>query len=166
MKDILKMPIQILFLLCGLMALVGVGPFTYYVYKFIEQTHSNKPDNYIYPDWRDFAWTLLSVVVISIFDYIGYKVLNKLFRPYCKVQDDIEDRDRRTVKAAYSIFKFFYFVSVSTWGFVVLHDKKFFPSLLGGTGDLHRCYENFPYQKPEAREGLKMFIVLQLGYHV
>ena len=145
MKQILKMPIQIIFLLCGLLAIVGVGPFTYYCYSYIDESHKNKPSDYIFPDWRDFRWTLLSILIICVLDYIGIKVLNKLIRPICKVQDDIEDRDRRTEKAAYAGFKFFYFLAVTIWGFVILHNKHFFPNLLGGTGDFHRCSENYPY---------------------
>lgn len=160
------MPIQIFFVICGLVAIIGVGPFTYYCYSYIDQAFKNKPDDYDFPDWRDFKWTLLSIAIISIVDFIAHKVLNKLFRPLCKIQDDIEERDRRTEKAAYSGFKLLYFLAVSVWGFVILHNKQFFPSLLGGTGDFHKCSQNYPYQHPDTREGIFWFLVLQLGFHV
>ena len=160
------MPIQIMFILCGLVAIVGVGPFTYYCYEYIDQSIENKPVDYDFPNWRDFKWTLLSVAIISILDVIAYMVLNKLFRPICKIQDDIEERDRRTEKASYSGFKLIYFLAVTIWGYVILHNKQFFPPLLAGSGDFHKCSQNYPYQKPETREGIMWFLVLQLGFHV
>ena len=84
-KKVLKMPIQIFFVLCVLLAIVGVGPFTFYCYQYIEKAFENKPDDYEFPNWKDFKWTLLSVAIISIMDFIAHITLNKLFRPFCKI---------------------------------------------------------------------------------
>ena len=40
-----------------------------------------------------------------------------------KIQDDLEERDRRSEKAAYNLFKLCYYIAVTVWGFVVLKDK-------------------------------------------
>ena len=83
-KNLLKSPVQIFFGLLAIVALVGVGPFTYYSYKFSVKSIEKKPEGYEYPDWRDFKWSLLSVAVIGILDALLYNIFLKLFRPYCK----------------------------------------------------------------------------------
>lgn len=165
-KQLLKSPIQLFFLLCGLVALIGIGPFTYYCYKYTEKAIENKPEDYVFPDWRDFKWVLLSVMTIGVIDVIAYNICLRCFRPICKEQDDLQQRERRSKKAAYNIFKVFYFLGVSIWGYYILLDKRFFPKLLGGSGDIYLCHKGFPYQDPKHRWGIQAFLLGQLGYHV
>ena len=83
--SILKNPIQVLFLVCGILSLVGACPFTYFCYKHIKKAHENKPDDYEFPSWKDFKWTLLSVAIISVFDVLAYIILRRLLKPYIKI---------------------------------------------------------------------------------
>lgn len=81
---------QIFFLLCGLVALIGIGPFTYYCFIYTEKAIERKPADYVFPDWRDFKWVLLSVLTVGVLDVIAFNICLRIFRPYCKVQDDLE----------------------------------------------------------------------------
>ena len=164
--SILKNPIQVLFLIFGILSVILVFPFTYFCYSYIQKVHESKKGNYELPDWRDFKWTLLSIAIISICDVLAFMVLSRLFRPFVKIQDDLEERDRRSEKAGYNLFKLGYYVAVTAWGYVILKDKQFFPVLLGGSGDINRCFEKYPFQPAATREGVWIYIVFQLGFHV
>lgn len=106
------------------------------------------------------------MVIVGVLDAVFYNLFLKLFRPLCKEQEDLKSREKRSKKAAYSAFKFFYFTGVSVWGYFILFDKRFFPRALGGSGDLYLCHKDFPYQKPEIRSGLQAFLLGQLGFHL
>lgn len=147
------------FVLCALVALVGVGPFTYYSYKQTEKAIEEKPADYPFPDWRDFKWVVLSVLSVALLDVITFNICLRCFRPICKEQEDLEQREKRSRKAANNIFKLFYYICISIWGYIILYDKRYFPYLLGGHGDLWLCHDGFPYQPFEHRFGLKAFLL-------
>lgn len=43
LKYLLKSPMQVLFTICGIGALIGIGPFTYFSYKFTVKAIEQKP---------------------------------------------------------------------------------------------------------------------------
>lgn len=129
--------------------MVGLGPFIYFGYQFRSKAMKNKPKDYEFPMWSDFKYALLFAVIIGICDAILYNIAYRLFKPFCKEQDDLLDRNKRSKKAAYSFFKLIYFTLMSIWGYIILFDKNFFPPLLGGSGDLYNCADGFPYQDEE-----------------
>lgn len=110
-------------MICGILSVILVFPFTYYCYSYMSRVQEVNQDNYEFPNWRDFKWTLLSIAIISICDVLAFMVLSRLLRPFVKIQDDLEERDRRSEKAAYNLFKLCYYIAVTVWGFVVLKDK-------------------------------------------
>ena len=72
-------------------------------------------------------------------------------------------RELRSGKAAHCIYKFFYFVIVSAWGYSVMKDQVWFPTYLGGSGDMIRSFDGHPHANH--CEGLKMYILVTMGYH-
>lgn len=153
-------------MLLSLGALIGIIPFIYYLVIFIEKAQNNAPDGYEFPSYRDFKWTLLSCVILSIVDWVANRAFYPLFKPYCKEQNDVAECDRRTKKTTNNIYKFFYYTAITIWGYSVLENKRFFPKLLGGNGDLFDCHLDFPYQNPETRTGVQLFLLGQLGFHL
>ena len=75
------------------------------------------------------------------------------------------DRERRTKKSANNLYKFFYYLGVSIWGYCVLYDKRFFPSALGGEGSLYKCHVDYPYIPIEYRTGMRAYYLVQLGFY-
>jgi len=142
------------FALCGIVALIGIGPFTYYSYIYTAKAIQDKPIDYQFPNWRDFKWVLLSIVSIVILDFLAFNICLRFFRPLCKEQSDLEQREKRSKKAANNMFKLVYYTCIGTWGYFILLDKRYFPSLLGGHGDLYLCHVGYPYQEPQHRTGL------------
>ena len=61
-----------------------------------------------------------------------------VFYPWVKKCKNDEERDLRAGKGAYQIFKFVLMTSSSIWGWNVLKDQPFFPTMLGGIGDYDR----------------------------
>ena len=84
MKELLKSPVQIFFILCAIGAIIGIGPFTYYCYEYINKAIEKKPSQYVFPHWHDFKWTLIAVGVVSVVDLFLTWLFPKILTPYCK----------------------------------------------------------------------------------
>lgn len=56
------------------------------------------------------------------------------------------------------------FIISSTWGYVLMRDQDFFPASLGGSGDIWKTFQDFPYQKPIP--GMKEYYMFNLGWHL
>ena len=96
----LKSPVQVFFLLCAIGAILGITPFTYYCYIYVANAIKHKPSTYIFPNWMDFKWTIFAALIYACIDIVLGRILIKLLKPLCKVQDDVVERDRRTEKSA------------------------------------------------------------------
>jgi hypothetical protein len=92
------------------------------------------------------------------------KVFYSFFVPYCKEQNDLKLRELRSAKAAKSLYKAFYFMFATAWGYYVLKDEYYLPPSLGGRGLMVRSFEEHPFAKHA--EGLKTYILVTMGYHV
>lgn len=66
------------------------------------------------------------------------RVFYPIFFPFCKEKKDLQERDRRTKKAAHNMYIFIYFTTMVAWGYQLLKDKPWFPGMLGGSGDFRR----------------------------
>merc|ERR1711916_218478 len=62
------------------------------------------------------------------------------------------------------LFKFFYFVGISVYGYALMRDTDFLPWVLGGSGTTENCWHGYPYQS--LVEGAQMYYLVQLGYHL
>lgn len=63
-----------------------------------------------------------------------------------------------------SCFKGIYFIIVTTWGYLVLKDTDFLPTVLGGKGEAQNSWINYPY--PKHVPGLKNYLLIPMAYHV
>ena len=91
--------------------------------------------------------TAVASIVFAVLEIVMRKVFYKMFIPYCKEQTDMVLQERRSGKAAFCIYKTFYFMWATAWGYYVLKDQYYFPWYLGGSGDAMRGFEEHPYPK-------------------
>ena len=105
-----------------------------------------------------------STAFFFVFERIIVTCFKPLLRPVCKEQKDIELREKRTKKAAISVFKFFFFSFAVGFGYYVNKDTVFTSVVLGGNGDESKIWENFPeMQIPNL---YKEYYLILMGYHV
>jgi len=94
--------------------------------------------------------------------------MNKLtwgfFYSVCKEKNNEELRQAKTLKACNSLYKGFYFITVTIWGYYVLKDAKYLPWTLLGHGNLQYLRENYPIHSWP--EGLRPYYLGTMGYHV
>ena len=57
-----------------------------------------------------------------------------------------------------------YYLVFSIWGYSLLKDTNFMPPILGGSGDLHNCFVNVPFQQPI--DGLLTYSLVSMGYYL
>ena len=63
------------------------------------------------------------------------------------------------------VFKFVYFFFISIYGFYLLRDREWLPSVLGGSGDIANCFRGLPFPFAELDAGLKTYYLVQFSYH-
>ena len=56
------------------------------------------------------------------------------------------------------------FTISSVWGYRLMQGQEFFPSYLGGSGDIWKTFQNFPYQTQVP--GMKQYYMFNLGWHL
>jgi ceramide synthetase len=63
--------------------------------------------------------------------------------------------------------KALWFGSATIYGYYVMHDLPWFPSILGGTnnGDAGLMNSGYPYQEYPKRWELRIYMLMQMGYH-
>ena len=149
--QILKQPVQMIFCFVAILSLFGCIPFTYYCYQFTQKAKADAPQGYEFPHGSDFWVTFVAAIGFLLTDYTFYKIFVPLFRPICKIQDDIDVREQRVEKMANSLFRLLYFSGITIYGYIAVMDMNFFPSALGGSGDYNLCTLGFPYQKHNQR---------------
>ena len=97
-------------------------PFTIAGYNFCEKTRAAMPKGYEWPELSDMKMTAIASVGFAILEIVTRKVAYIFFVPYCKEQKDITLQELRSGKAAFCIYKAFYFVWATWWGYIVLKD--------------------------------------------
>ena len=88
---------------------------------------------------------MYSTIFFAALEIVISKFASYLFEPYCKVQDNVEERRIRSAKAAACIYKTLYYTWATAWGYLVLKDQPYFPTLLGGSGEFNLAGNEFPY---------------------
>lgn len=104
------------------------------------------------------------MIFIFVLHVIWLKIVPPLLEPIIKVQDDVKDRKKRARKMALMIFSLIWYTSVSIWGYMILKDVEFFPKFLGGSGDIWKTFNDFPFQKDIP--GLRLCYQANLGWHM
>lgn len=122
LKDLTKDPIQLLFFIFASFTVIMLVPFTYAGYKFASNSMQKAPKGYKWPVVTDFWMTGLSSVIFALIDINLRKVFKPMFAPYCKEQTNQQIKEIRSNKAAGSMYKFFYFLWATSWGYYVLKD--------------------------------------------
>lgn len=89
--------------------------------------------------------TAVSSVFFAALQYVARKVFCVMFYPYCKACPTEKEREIRSGKAAFNIFKIFYFCGATFWGFYCLLDQPYMPPSMGGSGDFLTVWKDFPY---------------------
>lgn len=112
---------------------------------------------------------LALIVVCRVFlvNYV-YKPLGRVWLASVKYKyTDEEDWVARVDRFSICAFKFTYFVTIVSWGYVLLKDTHFFPSELGGKGDFHTAMAHFPVDPNsfDFSEGIIAYYMCQLAYH-
>jgi hypothetical protein len=76
------------------------------------------------------------------------------------------DRGFRSEKLVDCLFKGSYYIFSSSFGFYVAKDCEFFTRYLGGQGHSLNMFIEYPYLKIQNYEEVKLYLVIQLGYHL
>jgi hypothetical protein len=134
-----------LFFIFTLFTVGMLVPFTYAAYQFIQVSSTNAPKDYDFPKFSDFILTGYSSIFFAGLQFVARKVFYVMFYPFCKTCETEKERVMRSGKAAFNIFKIFYFAGATGWGFYVLIDQPYMPPSLGGKGDFLTNWKDFPY---------------------
>lgn len=97
-----------------------------------------------WPEWSDFIITICSAFVSLTLNLILNYFTWNYFYSICKEKNDEEIRIAKTKKACNSLFKFFYFMTVTFWGYTILKDEPYLPKWLGGHGDFDNIHADYP----------------------
>lgn len=155
---------QLIFGILALLTLAGLVPFTMSGYWFIVERTAEAPEGYEFPSIKDMQMTLIASVAFAILEIATRRAAYHLFEPYCKVQDNIKERQLRSGKAAFCIYKTLYFIWATSWGYWVLKDQVYMSVYLGGSGHPNQGWKDFPY--PKHTYQLKEYLLITMGYHV
>ena len=146
-SEIVKSPIQFAFMTFTVLSLAMLVPFMYASYQFLKISKANAPEGYEFPMFSDFRLTGCSAIVFAALQYVCRRVFYVMFYPFCKTCETEKEREMRSGKAAFNIFKIFYFTIATFWGFYVLLDQHFMPPSLGGNGVFKNAWLDYPYQE-------------------
>jgi len=140
--------------------------FMYLTVEFYQVSRAEKPaDAPEMVSVFDFRWALISATVLHFFKRQVSKVVEPIIRPICKNQNDVALLKVRSHKAALQIYKCFYMIATSIWGYLVFKDTEVYPYLLGGTNVSGESYYiNSPYNR--AVDGALMYAMITYGYHL
>jgi len=109
-----------------------------------------------------------SAIYIVIFVALRLTLADKVFSvigdwALPKDKWDPETRFHKVDRFGVVLFKFFFFMFISIYGYFLLVEKEWFPSILGGKGDILNCFKSLGML--ELDEGVKTYYLIQLGYH-
>lgn len=110
-----------------------------------------------------FADLLIALALSAVF--VGLRlVLTKLFQPLGRVVLSPTKRTsvERVERFSTVLFKFLYFVGITSFGYYVMKDMAWLPPALGGKGAIVNCF--YTLDTPPSFM-IKVYTLLQLGYH-
>jgi len=157
---------ETVFIIPLFVALFWGSYFLFDLYNIVERRATDNVDKHL-PRVSDFSEALIYVLLLAVSrvvfgDWLFAKV-GDIVLPRNKW--DSSTRDIKVNRFGQVLFKFFYFLFVTAWGYRYLVDKDWFPHLLGGKGDIRSCFRpGFPFV--ELDPGMKTYYLFQMGYHV
>ena len=119
--------------------------FTKDVYDYVMIKWEKCPPGYELPRISDFWVTVAASLVFALLEYLFKQILYVFFIPYCKEQKNLKEREMRSKKGCFSIYRTIYFIFAVAWGYIVLKDQDYLPPSLGGSGDLLNGWKDFDY---------------------
>lgn len=134
------------------------------MHKEVSSRLQQKP-NGGYPVYSDFVMaacvgvglTAAQWLFRAIFDVVARAMIVK--KPRWKP----EVYGARVVRCCDSVFKFFYYATMTTWGLSLLKGQPWVPWVLGGQGETRFCWtDGHPFQ--EVPEDLKRFYLTAVGF--
>lgn len=63
-----------------------------------------------------------SALVFSVIEYIVKEHMYVLFVPFCKEQTNMKERDVRSKKGIFCVYRMIYFMFAVAWGYYILKD--------------------------------------------
>lgn len=161
----LKSQIQYVFLLILIALIPCLLKFLVSLTSIVSQLKSGNP-TYPWPPYTDF----LKSLVISGVLLVSLSIFKKLFRNASNTlisrKYKGEDREFRRQKLVDCVFKGSFYVGICSYGYFVVKDCDFFPFALGGRGSSANMFNGYPYQEFDAYENIKLYLTIQLGYHI
>jgi len=104
------------------------------------------------------------MAAIFVTHVIWLKIVPPLLEPIIKVQDNEKEKKKRARKMALMIYSLIWYTTSSIWGYTILKDTDFFPTYLGGRGDLQKTFNDYPFQKEVP--GMRLCYQANLGWHL
>jgi len=106
-----------------------------------------------------------TILITSLRFLLSYFLLKSLGDNLLSLNKWKEPKEKkfRIERFAAVVFKFVYFSCITIWGFYLLSSREWFPTFLGGEGDIKKCYEDYPNQV--IPEEIRIYFLFQLAYH-
>lgn len=144
-------------------AFVWAGLMSTDMHEEVRSRQLRKPDSYpVYADLLTAAGvgaglTVAQKLFRALFEVVARAMIVK--RPHWKEAM----YGARVVRCCDSVFKFFYYAAMTTWGLSLLKGQPWVPWVLGGHGETRFCWtDGYPFQ--EIPDDLKRFYLTAVGY--
>ena len=111
--------VQVSFFLSIIATFMGFVPFTYKCYQFIQRAKIAAPSDYDFPQLEEFKVSVFFFTFFLVTHMLWIKFSTKLIEPFCKIQDDIKQRDIRTRKMVLDSYSFVLYTVFTIWGYNV-----------------------------------------------
>ena len=109
-------------------------PFTILTYQMVSEFLSKKHADYRWPQFSDFWFTGVTTLTCLLFEMVCDKLFYPLFYANCKEKSIEEIRIARTKKGVKNLYKFIYYSTALTLGWLTIKDSYILPPSLGGSG--------------------------------
>jgi len=157
-KDMIVRPLIVV-------ALVWAGRIGFDLHKEVRSRQLRHPGSY--PQYSD----LLPALGIFVGMLLTQFLFRQLFSVIARAMIPKKPRwsgpvwDAKVVRCCDAVFKCVYYLTMTTWCFVLLRGKPWVPWVLGGSGQTRFCWtDNYPFQ--QVPEQLQRFYLTAVGFHL
>ena len=84
--------------------------------------YAARPDGIVLPEKSDLWMVITATLVFMSVEYHAKAFIYPQILSYCKVQDNLVERDLRIKKASYCIYKFLYYILSTLVAYYILKD--------------------------------------------
>ena len=139
-------------------------PFLYAAIRVYTRCREERPE-FPYPmaDLTEFWKSAVTIVICITTKPIVTAVVWPIAKSHVKDQNDVVKRDVRLQKLCDNVWSLLYFLIISTYGYHVLQNSPWMPSVMGGSGSLDLFFQNTPWREPIP--GAVTYALIQIGYH-